>query len=90
MSPVISSNGALEMIAAEIKDDFMLARLKHERPALWRELVKKAKQARGLTPITTDKGDAKRALTLIVGSSGRQRRKARKAIQRAMRLHSSD
>lgn len=69
----------------DVAEQMMLARLKYERPALWRELVKRARRARGLVPVTSDKGDAKRALTLIVGSSGRQRRKARKAIQRAMR-----
>lgn len=61
-----------------------LLRMKQQHPALWRKLIKAARKAEGRTPIRSDKGDAKRALTQLVGTSGRQRRKARKGIQRAM------
>lgn len=68
-----------------VLDTATLLRMKAAHPALWRKLVKAARKAEGRTPITTDAGDAKRALTQLVGTSGRQRRNARKAIQRAMR-----
>lgn len=72
-------------LAQPSADLVMVQRIKRENPALYRKLLKLAKKARGNQPIRTDKGDAKRALTLLVGASGRQRRKAKKAIQRAMR-----
>ncbi|MGN6205973.1 hypothetical protein [Humibacter sp.] len=63
--------------------------IQQQNRRLYRKLLKRAKAARGLVPVTNDKGDAKRALAQIVGASGRQRRKARKAIQRAMREQQS-
>lgn len=67
-----------------------LLRLKADRPALWRKLIRAARKAEGRTPIRTDAGDAKRALyatsAAIRGTTtGKRARKDAKAIKRAMR-----
>lgn len=67
-----------------------LMRMKAERPALWRKLIRAARKAEGRTPVRTEAGDQKRAMyatsEAIRGrTTGKRARKDAKAIKRAMR-----